>query len=254
LRKYRIQIILDMNLLFKHRACCYLVTVCLSVFSLICHGQDIEEEKKAKKEGRPVKIMYFQSPAGAPENTFIYAAGKSIAETDLPKHNFSDTFRIPDGDTQLNFLPEQKEFEQDILNAAPSVKIPKGWKKILLLVIEDKKNNVMPISVKAINASENEFGGGSIYFINLSKVGVFGKGGGKEIRLRPRSQKILKNPINKNGFYPTILKMAVPKEKDPRRFIKQMWGHDKAMRKVLFIIPKPAPLLATYYCAPIRDF
>jgi len=112
----------------------------------------------------------------------------------------------------------------------------------------------MPIRVKAINASDDKFGPGSIYMLNFSQVSVFGTVGDKELKLKPRSSYTLKNPINKNGAYPVKLQSIAPGDKKPRRFIKQMWSNSDTMRNVLFILPKPAPLYATYYCAPIRDF
>jgi hypothetical protein len=121
-----------------------------------------------------------------------------------------------------------------------------------LLVFEDKKNSTMPIRVQAIDASDTVFGPGSIYMINFSDVGVAGTVGDKKLVLKPKDVKIVKNPVSENGYYPAKLDKYVVGEEKPQRFIRQMWGHDAEVRQVLFILPKPAPLHATYYCAPIQ--
>ncbi|MEP4079432.1 hypothetical protein [Haloferula sp.] len=201
---------------------------------------------------RPLRILYFQAPAGAPEKACIYSADSMVMETELPRHNFSENIIIPKGDVTLRFLPKQLDDGAEMPIGAPGVKIPSGWQKVLLLVAESKENSVLPIRLKAINASDSVFGPGSIYMMNLSKIRVGGTVGDKKLDLRPSSVEIIKNPISGNGFYPTKLFSVATQGARPQRFIKQMWKKDDATRQVLFILPKPAPQYATYYCAPIE--
>ncbi|BDS05909.1 hypothetical protein NT6N_09490 [Oceaniferula spumae] len=205
---------------------------------------------------RPVRILYFQSPADSPEEAYLYAGPKMIGQTELPRYNFSKTFEIPNAKNKirLTFLPKPLEEGQKIPRGAPSVIIPTQWQKVLLLVSENKNNSTMPIKVTAINASNNVFGPGSIYMMNLSQLRIGGTIGDQKIDLQPRTVKIVKNPSNTNGVYPTKLYSVHKPGDTPQRFIRQMWGHDNQERKVLFILPKPAPQHATYYCAPLRDF
>jgi len=203
---------------------------------------------------RPLRLLYFQAPADAPEDAFIFAGGKVVAETELPRHNFSNDIEIPKGDTVLHFLPQPLEEGSEVPQGAPRVKIPAGWQKVLLLIAADKGNSILPIRVKAINASDSAFGPGSIYMMNLSKIRVAGMVGDKKLDLRPNSIEILKNPISGNGFYPTKLYSVATSGAQPQRFIKQMWEKSDTTRQVLFILPKPAPQYATYYTAPVSDF
>lgn len=202
---------------------------------------------------RPLRLLYFQAPANAPEEVCVYAAGAMVAESELPRHNFSDNVVIPKGDTVLHFLPTPLSEGEELPEKAPKVRIPEGWQKVLLLVAEDKGNSILPIRVKAINASDSVFGPGSIYMMNLSKIRIGGTIGDKNLDLRPGKVQILKNPISGNGFYPTKLYSIATPGARPQRFIKQMWEKDGNTRQVLFILPKPAPQHATYYCAPISD-
>ncbi|MFC7338716.1 hypothetical protein ACFQY0_16090 [Haloferula chungangensis] len=203
---------------------------------------------------RPVRILYFHAPVNAPKKASVYGAGKMLAETELPRDNFSESFEIPDGNLNLSFLPSALEEGAKPPKNAPSVAISENWSKVLLLVQEDKSNAAMPIKLMAIDASDNVFGPGSIYMMNLSTIRIGGTLGNKELDLKPRSVQIVKSPSAKDGYYPAILYAQIKKGEKPQRFIKQMWGHDDNIRKVLFVLPKPPPHYATYYSAPIRDF
>ncbi|MBK1854234.1 hypothetical protein JO972_04660 [Verrucomicrobiaceae bacterium 5K15] len=210
--------------------------------------------QEAENKGRPVKLMYYLAPADAPSEAYLYAGGKQVAQTELTRTNFSETFKIPQGDLLLRFLSSPLAEGQRLPKRAPLVRIPEKWQKVLLLVFEDPKNRVMPIRIQAINASDRHFGLGSIYMMNFSEAGVVGSIGDKHLKLKPKSLKIVKNPVQKNGYYPVKLNAVIRGEKKPRRLVKQMWSHSDRIRNVLFIMPKPAPQHTTYYCAPIRDF
>ena len=230
----------------------FMVLTCL--FTAVCEGQVRKKEKQGEGEGRPVRMMYFMAPAGAPEEAYVYAGTEEVGQVVLNRTNFSKTFYISKGAVKLSFFSKSMDVEQPFPTSAPSVVVPEEWQKVLLLVFLDKENKVIPIRVKAINAGDDKFGPGSIYFLNFSNVYVSGMVGERKLSLKPKSETILKNPMNENGVYPAKLDAMVKGEKKPRRFIRQMWSNSDKIRNVLFIFPKPAPMHATYYCAPIRDF
>ena len=221
----------------------WLLVTLISLLGALCYGQE-----------RPVRILYYQAPEGAPTEAFIYAGNDLLGETELPRANFSKTFKIPRGDLQLKFLPSPLVEREKMPKRAPSAKIPESWQKVLLLVFPNEKNPLIPIRVQAIDASDNVFGPGSVYIINFSEIGIAGTVGDKELKLKPKSVEVIKNPIPENGFYPARLNAYIGDGQKSRRFIKQMWQHSDTTRQVLFIMPKPAPRYATYYCAPVGDF
>jgi hypothetical protein len=202
---------------------------------------------------RPMQILYFQAPNEAPTEAYIYANDAMLMKTDLPRSNFSKSIEIPKGSIQLQFLAEPVEEGSKVPREAPLVTIPEGWSKILLLVFEGEIDAIMPIRVRAINASDDVFGPGSIHVINFSDIRIGGRIGDKIIDLHPHKTKTIKHPIKNNGYYPTKLQAITKEGEKPQWFIKQMWEHNESTRNVLFILAKPAPLHATYYCAPIRD-
>lgn len=233
------------------------LTLFIGALAFLCqtsYAQDAPAPVVKEKKGRPVKIMYHMAPAGAPTETTIYIGKKQVAKTPLPTTNFSETFTIPKGEHRLRFLPAPIAEDSPLPRGTPSVHIPKRWQKVLILVLTDKSNPVMPIKLRAIDASDGRFGNSSILMLNYSQVNVFGFLGDKKIELKPQSSLVVKQPISGNGYYPVKLQSIVAKGEKPRRFIRQMWSNDDTMRNVVFILPKPAPMYATYYSAPIRDF
>ena len=228
-------------MLFHHTATKWLISSSVGLaMATVCYAQ------------RPAQILYFRAPAKAPTEAYLYAGDLMVAKTELPRSNFSQTFEIPDGDLNLRFLPSMLEEGAKVPTKIPGTRIPEGWEKTLLLVFEDSRNKAMPIRVQAINASDNAFGPGSVYVANFSEIGVMGTVGDKKLRLKPKAVEIIKSPISEEGYYPAKLDKVIVGDPKPQRFIRQMWGHDEKVRQVLFILPKPAPLHATYYCAPIR--
>ncbi|MGJ8650352.1 MAG: hypothetical protein ACSHX4_08325 [Opitutaceae bacterium] len=215
----------------------------MCLLASICNGQN-----------RPVRILYYQAPSGAPTEANIYVGAAPLGKIDLPRSNFSGTFEIPRGDILLSFLPAPLGPQEKMPERAPAAKIPETWDKVLLLVFENDRNPIMPIRVQPINASDDVFGPGSIYMVNFSDIGIAGAIGDKELQLKPKSVKIIKDPIPQNGFYNAKLDAYIGKGEKPRRFIKQMWQHEQNTRQILFIFPRPAPRYATYYCAPVEGF
>lgn len=209
----------------------------------LCHGQN-----------RPVRILYYQAPETAPTEANLYVGVESFGKVDLPRSNFSETFEIPRGDIELSFLPGPLGPRQKLPERAPVAKIPEAWEKVLILVFQNDRNPIMPIRVQPINASDDVFGPGSIYMINFSEIGIAGDLGDQKLQLKPKSVKVVKSPISQDGFYTAKLDAYVAVGEKPRRFIKQMWQHQSDTRQVLFILPKPAPRYATYYCAPVVGF
>lgn len=206
-----------------------------------------------KKEERLVKVLYFKSPTTAPKSAFVYSGGKFLTETPLPKHKFSDAFRIPSGTQELAMLPKQIS-NSEIPEGAPTVTIPADWQKTLILVAVDRNNEIFPITCKPINASDSVFAPGNVLIINFSEVTLTGQIGDQAVNIKPKEKLILKDPVSDTGIFPTILKMESDQFKGSRNFVKQMWGYDKTKKKFLFILPKAAPSYATYYSASIPDF
>ena len=222
-------------------------TSCL--FSDSGNAQTTKEPAK-----RYAKFLFYDSPADAPKNAFVHQAGLEPQEVVFDRYNFTDSLELSPTATRFFFLPNQLAEDVKPPKGAPFVKIPKTWSKVLILVVEDKSNSVMPIRMLPINASDDAFGPGELSFINFSDVTVFGKVGNKTLHSKPQSSELIKRPIAKAGNYMVVLDSFKGSKKNRRRLVQQKCQFDPAARVLTLILPLPPPRLVTLYSAPISDF
>jgi hypothetical protein len=214
---------------------------------------------------RVARILYYDAPAGAPENAFVYQtrtdkkskAGKVVEaaqEIVLERHKFSKSFSLTGGDLRLAFLPSILPEDASFPAGAPGVDIPKQWKKVLILAFADPSNPTMPVRFKALNANDDVFGPGEMLFINFSKFSIFGLVGEKKLLLHPEKTAVISNPIPNKGEYQVKLD-SVENDIESRRWLmRQTWRHHPNVRRLVFVLPLPAPRTVKLYTAPIRDF
>lgn len=213
------------------------------------------------KAERVARILYYGAPPSAPEKAFVYTKtgelynlGDSL-KVPLERHNFSKSFPLKSGAIRLGFLPQVLPEGTEFPVSAPGVKIPRTWSKVLLLVSHDPENTVMPIRVKAINASDDSFKAGELYFINFAKATIFGLVGNKKLMLKPMKTAIVSDPADGAGSYQVKLDTIRDGDGETRQWlVRQPWRHDPDIRRVIFIIPLAPPRVAKVYSAPIGNF
>lgn len=220
-------------------------TALLSVVLLITSSVSAE---------RVARIMYYGASKAAPKTAFSYDQSGASQVVELGRHHFSDSFEIPSGDIVLKFVPKQLPDDQPLPETAPQLKIPKEWKKVLIMVSEDLENTVLPISLNAINASDDVFGPGELLFINFSDIAIFGMVGDKKLVLKPETTALISNPASKREDYYVQLDSVEGTIESRRWFLRQRWRHQPKQRYVAFVIPMPKPRVAKIYSTPIRDF
>lgn len=201
------------------------------------------------------RILYYGAPKDAPETAFVHQKGSKVQEVPLPRNNFSESFELGAGALRLAFFPSESLEEIENPEAAPFLDIPEGWGKVLILVFEDPDNTLLPIRLKAINANDNQFGPGDLYFVNFSKRTIFGMVGDEKMNLKPEGTTIVSSPRKARGDYNVQLDSVKGEEKGSRRWLlRQTWRHQPSVRRVVFAIPLPAPRNIKLYSAPIRNF
>lgn len=203
---------------------------------------------------RVARILYYGAPVDAPRHAFLYQADQEPLEVPLPRSNFSKSFDLLAGDIHLSFLPSVLPKDTPIPEAAPSLDIPKEWRKVLILVFSDPSNPIMPIRLKAIDASDDVFGPGELLFINFSEISIFGLVGKKKLLLHPEMAKVVSNPIPQKGEYQVKLDSVKDSVESRRWLMRQTWRHQPSIRRVVFVLPLPAPRTVKLYTASIRDF
>ncbi|MGJ8650360.1 MAG: hypothetical protein ACSHX4_08365 [Opitutaceae bacterium] len=204
--------------------------------------------------GRSARVIYFGAAADAPKKAFVYQIGAEAQEVILGRHNFSETFKLSPEAKHLAFLPGVLPVDTPVPANAPLVNIPEGWNQVLILVFKDKSNPIMPIRLFAVNANDDAFGPGEIYFVNLSQMTVFGLVGDKKLISKPRTSEVISDPRTGRGKY--MLKLDAYKDdvKKRRRLVQQKCLYDPSVRIVTFMVPLPPPRMVKVYSAPVRDF
>jgi hypothetical protein len=203
---------------------------------------------------RVARIMYYGASKAAPKTAFIYDQTGASQPVKLGRHHFSDSFEIPSGDIVLKFVSKELPDDQPVPETAPGLKIPKKWKKVLIMVSEDLENTVFPITLNAINASDDVFGPGELFFINFTDIGVFGLVGDKKLVLRPQATAVISNPASKREDYYVQLDSVESTIETRRWLLRQQWRHQPEQRFVYFVLPMPKPRVAKLYGTQIRDF
>ena len=203
---------------------------------------------------RVARIIYYGASKAAPKTAVAYDESGASQAVKLGRHHFSDSFEIPSGDIVLTFVSKELPDDQPLPETAPRLKIPKGWKKVLIVVSEDMENAVFPITLNAIDASDNVFGPGELLFINFSDIGVFGMVGDKKLVLKPQATALISNPASKREDYYVQLDSVESTIETRRWLLRQRWRHQPKQRYVAFVLPMAKPRVAKIYATPIRDF
>ncbi|MGJ8634474.1 MAG: hypothetical protein ACSHX7_11205 [Luteolibacter sp.] len=230
-----------------------ILAILLSGFACLSVSAQQEEKKEKGDSKRMVRVMYYGAPAGAPTSAFVYQKGLLSQEVILDRHNFIGSFEMSPEATKLVFLPGELAEDEQPPADAPSVSIPKTWQKVLLLVSADSKNKVLPIQMLPINASPGVFNPGEIYFMNFSKVTVFGMVGSKKLLCKPESKEIIKKPAADFTTYAVQLDSYKDSMENRRKLVRQNCNQNPNARVLTLILPLPPPRLVFLYSAPIND-
>jgi hypothetical protein len=203
---------------------------------------------------RMARVIYYGAASDAPKSAFVNQADLKVQEVDLDQYNFSKAFKLSPGATRLVFLPALLPENASIPAAAPFLDIPEEWTQVLIFAFEDKSNPIMPIRLKAMNASQDAFGPGKIIFINMSEMTVFGYVGDQKLLSKPHTTEIIENPRAGEGKYMLKLDSFKDDLSSRRRLIQQKCQYRLDERMVSFIVPLPAPRMVKIYSAPVPEF
>ena len=202
--------------------------------------------------GRNAQILYLKAPKNAPKTAVIYQKGEPPLRVKLARNNFSDTFKLADGEITLGFLGRKLGKKQAYPEGAPSVKVPADYDKILILAFPDPKNTVFPVNFKVINANDDTFGAGDRMFINFTDSRIVGNVGRKQLDLDAFSISVLKDAAKPKEEYPVNLNRIDPDIDRPVTFIRQKWRQSDSRRALIFIYAPAGSRGVTYYSAPIH--
>lgn len=202
---------------------------------------------------RTVQFIYFNQPSDTSKSSFMYASGKEPVEVEFPKYNFSTHYELEAGEQTLEFLPQLLPDRKEIPVGTPNVTIPSSWKKALILVFNDSKNSVMPIKLKAIDASPSNFDLGQIMFINFSRNTIYGAVGDQKIMVHPLKKTVAKNISYTDRQFIVNLKQRSADEKQDYRFLEKVFVYYEKQRSLIFIYTPEGDKNISYFVTTIRD-
>jgi hypothetical protein len=191
-----------------------------------------------EKAVRTCRILFLGGPADAPEKAHLFD-GTAAREVELPRMNFSPTYRLAGGDRVLRLLAKAPAKAEEVPPGAPQVKVPEAVRDCYLLVTSDPANRVLPLALQVIDAGSAKFRTGQMMWFNLTANRVGGKVGSRNLAMAPHSRAILDPPAAGNTDYPVNLAFRMPGNERLYPLCETKWLHDPRARAVYFIVGEP---------------
>lgn len=188
------------------------------------------------EESVSCRVLFLDGPDDAPDTLHLFD-GSSFHEVEAPRMNFSQVYQLPAGPRGLRLFGERPEDLESLPEGAPSGRILRGMKDIYLLLMSDPENQVAPVRVEVIDASQERIRMGQILWFNLTKTTIVGKVGSRKLRLGPMKRTLMKAPEGKPGDYGINLEYRRAGVKDRFPLCETKWRHDPRARSVAFVIP-----------------
>lgn len=173
----------------------------------------------------------------APETLQLFD-GTASQEIELPRMNFSEVYSVASGPVVLRLLENAATKLEDVPKEAPKANLPEAITDFYLLVTNNPKNKLLPVSMQIIDANAANFRKGQLLWFNLSQAKVAGKLGKEQLALKPRARQISKAPANGAEQYPVKLFYQLPGDKNVWPLCETEWLHNPQGRIVMFIIPE----------------
>lgn len=184
---------------------------------------------------RTCRILFLKGAANAPESLILFD-GTGSQEVELPRLNMSPVYKLPEGPLVLRLMEQAPENPEEIPAGIPQAKVAETVGDIYLLVTNDPKNKVLPVSMQVINANQGSFRKGQMMWFNLTTYRVGGQLGSEKLALEPNSRKISRAPADGEVNYPVELFYQMPGDEKIRPLVRSNWLHYPADKTVLFVL------------------
>ena len=196
---------------------------------------------------RIAKIIYFNKPSSAPKIISAYQLNADPIKVELNEFNFSTPIELSATTKTLIFLPEDYVVKDGLPKNAPRVNIPIHWEKVLIMAFNDPKNQIIPIKLKAINASDSVFKKGDTMYVNLSKSIVYGFVGEEKLLVKPGGTVLTGEPVRNDEAFKVRLQKKDPESGDAQWFIRRTWRYEPTRKGVIFFYQNEESGQLTYY-------
>ena len=207
---------------------------------------------------RSIRLLYHNAPAkDALQELYLYGCNSDPlvpTKVKLRKQSFTRPILLSAECSKVYLLTAPLPADaQEIPAGTTAIDTPINWNESLALCFHSEKSSPLPLQIKTINASDDVFASGEIYWINLSKFPIKGSVGSQTISLAPSKSRKIKAPTDESEYLASI-KYRVPSEDSPRTLIHQKWAATQSTKYVALVLNKPKKNQAGYKVLPIRKF
>ena len=199
--------------------------------------------------GHTFRILFLDRPADAPVELYLFD-GASSQKVELPRMNLSPVYKLRPGALKLSLLPAPADDPKNIPAGAPSATVPENQTDFYLLVASDRNNKVAPVTLRVVNANDDQLGRGQMLWFNLTDKAVAGTVGREKVALKPGARELVKEPRGGKGDYLVDLYFRVEGDDFVHPLCETSWRHDPRSRSLVFLISegnRRAPRVFAFY-------
>lgn len=198
----------------------------LLTINLSLYGQEEDEHT--------CRIVYLNASPSSPRTLHLFD-GSTSQEVDLPRRNLSQIYKLPPGKLKIQLLADPVSDPESVPENAPSATVPAKFTDFYLLVMDDRMNDTVPVSMQVVNANADHVSRGEMLWFNLTDKAITGKIGTEKIALKPAESAVVKEPMQGRGNYPVELYFFVKGDDFMHPLCETQWRHDPRSRSLIFI-------------------
>ncbi len=202
----------------------FLVALCFPLFATA----------QGKPQGRTCRILFLNPPPDAPEKLFLFD-GVTSREVELPTMNFSEVYKIAEGDTEIHLLPGAVLKPEEIPAGTPSGKLPAAIVDFYIVVYGDAANKVAPVQFQIVDAGSGKFKKGQMMWFNLTDNAVGGRLGSQKLAMKGQSRVIIDAPVKGGDAFDVNLSYVISGNPQLHPICQTKWVHDPRSRMVMFV-------------------
>lgn len=201
-------------------------------------------------EARTCRIIYPDRPQTAPKLAHLFDGSKS-REVTLPSMNFSEVFRLPNGEISIALTTDAIGNPELLPSNAPKLRIPETVNDFYIILTPDLTNTYLPVKMNLADAGEGKIRSGETLWFNYTSHRIVAKLGDAEMSVDPKGRSISKPPAKESGYYAAQFAYKAQDQGPLARITEQNWWHDAKSRNLGFIIDSGGRLPRIF---AFRDF
>lgn len=205
----------------------------------------------ASAQDKPLTLHFLAFPKQLkPEPVELLIGDGKTIEVQTPGHELSEPYKVPAMSTIAVGKTETNEEGEPFFNVFGKAKSLGSSDQIVLLVRKGK-NNSDGFAVLPIDSELGNFGGGSFFLINASKVSIRGIMGDLKLELKPGKRQFVTPKASHDGNLCHVTFFYDRKDKW-KKFRDTRWSLSKRCRTLVFFYQDPES--GRLGIAPIVDF